>query len=153
MGSIWPEIRSLQARGLVVHRAVPPQEPAVKTRRVVRIARWLETLAERDEAFGRAGRQREAYALLEASGGSVELSHLTNVEGFSRPVVKALVEKRLVDEVDEEEVRDPFADMPTAPAQRHTPTADPARRSSTSSSFAPRSRAAAPRSCSCPRSP
>jgi primosomal protein N' (replication factor Y) len=96
----------------------------VKTRRVVRIARWLETLAERDEAFGRAGRQREAYALLEASGGSVELAHLTRVEGFSRPVVRALVEKGLAEEVEEEEVRDPFATMPAGPTQSHTPTPD-----------------------------
>jgi primosomal protein N' (replication factor Y) len=124
--SIWPEIRALEARGLIVHRAVPPQEPAVKTRRVVRIVRWLETLAERDEAFGRAGRQREAYGLLEASGGSVELTHLTNVEGFSRPVVRALVDKGLVDEVDEEEIRDPFAAMPAGPGPQLRPTPEQA---------------------------
>jgi primosomal protein N' (replication factor Y) len=126
MGSIWPEIRALEARGAIVHTVVPPQEPAVRTRRVVRIARWLETLPERDEAFGRAARQREAYALLEASGGSVELAHLTEVEGFSRSVVSGLVDKGLVDEVDEEEIRDPFAAMPTGPAPTFAPTPDQA---------------------------
>jgi primosomal protein N' (replication factor Y) len=126
MGSIWPEIRALEARGAIGHTVVPPQEPAVKTRRVVRIARWLETLGERDEAFGRAARQREAYALLEASGGSADLAHLTDVEGFSRSVVTALADKGLVDEIDEEEIRDPFAAMPNAPAPTFAPTPDQA---------------------------
>ncbi|MGE0157866.1 MAG: primosomal protein N' [Gemmatimonadales bacterium] len=126
MGSIWPEIRALEARGAILHTVVPPQEPSVKTRRVVRIARWLETLAERDAAFGRAARQREAYALLEASGGSMELAHLTNVEGFSRPVVRALADKGLVDELDEEEIRDPFAQMPAGPPPILAPTRDQA---------------------------
>ena len=124
--SIWPEIRALEARGAIVHTTVPPQEPSVKTRRIVRIARWLETLSERDEAFKRAGRQREAYELVEAAGGSVELSHLVNVEGFSRPVVRALAEKGLVEEVDEEEIRDPFAEMPSEPPPAHRPTRDQA---------------------------
>jgi primosomal protein N' (replication factor Y) len=116
MGSIWPEIRSLQARGALVHETVPPKDAAVKTRRVVRISRELGTLSEREEIFGRAGRQREAYELLEASGGAAELSHLTDVEGYSRSVVGGLEEKGLVELVDEEEIRDPFAhDPPPVP--------------------------------------
>ena len=35
MGSIWPEIRSLSKRQLIMHRTVPPAEPTAKTRRVV----------------------------------------------------------------------------------------------------------------------
>ena len=124
MGSIWPEIRALEARGAITHTTVPPQEPAVKTRRVIRIVRWLETLRERDEAFGRAGRQREAYELLEASGGSVDLAHLTDVEGFSRTVVKSLEEKGLVGASDEEEMRDPFAESPSTPPPDLVPTPD-----------------------------
>jgi len=122
MGSIWPEIRSLEARGALAHQTVPPQEPAVKTRRVVRVSRWLEALGERESAFGRAGRQREAYELLEAAGGSVELAHLVDVEGFSRTVVKGLEDKGLVELVDEEEIRDPFADMPAGAPGDLTPT-------------------------------
>ena len=121
MGSIWPEIRALEARGAITHTTVPPQEPAVKTRRVIRIVRWLDTLVERDEAFGRAGRQREAYELLEALGGSAELAHLTG-EGFSRAVAKGLEEKGLVGAVDEEEMRDPFAESPSTPPPNHVPT-------------------------------
>jgi primosomal protein N' (replication factor Y) len=124
MGSIWPEIRGLEARGAVAHRTVPPQEPVVKTRRVVRIAEELGTLSDREAAFGRAARQREAYELLEAAGGSAELAHLVDVEGFSRGVVSGLEEKGLVAIVDEEEHRDPFAEMPSAPAPDHVPTRD-----------------------------
>ena len=112
MGSVWPEVRSLAERGLLIHETVPPPPPSVKKRRIVRIARHVENLAQRDEIFGRAGRQREAYQLLEASGGSAELTTLMDVEGFSRGVIKGLEEKGLVSVVDEEEYRDPFADTP-----------------------------------------
>jgi primosomal protein N' (replication factor Y) (superfamily II helicase) len=112
MGSVWPEVRSLTARAVVVHETVPPAAPPVKTRLVVRIARHLGTLAERDEVFGRAGRQREAYASLEASAGSAELGHMTGNEGFSRSVITGLEKKGLVEVTAEEELRDPFADVP-----------------------------------------
>ena len=112
MGSLWPEIRSLGARGVLGHQTVPPPPPSVKTRRVVRIVRHLGTLAERDEVFGRAGRQKDAYGSLEAAGGVADLTHLTGAEGFSRSVVSGLEEKRLVEVADEEEFRDPFAGMP-----------------------------------------
>ena len=116
MGSIWPEIRSLEARGALDHRTVPPAEPSVKTRKVVRIVRQLEDLVERERVFGRAARQREAFQLLEASGGEADLAHLLTGEGFSRGVVGGLEEKGLVELVNEEEMRDPFADMmPSAP--------------------------------------
>ncbi|HUF77104.1 MAG TPA: primosomal protein N' [Longimicrobiales bacterium] len=122
MGSIWPEIRSLGARGALAHRTVPPAEPTVKTRRVVRIARHVEDLVERERLFGRAGRQREAYELLEASGGAAELAHLLDGEGFSRSVVSGLEGKGLVELADEEELRDPFAHMTPTPAERLEPT-------------------------------
>ena len=123
MGSIWPEIRSLKAAGLLGHETVPPQPPPVKTRRVVSIVRWLGDLAARDEIFGRAYRQREAFELLEASGGSAELAHLTDQHGFSRSVVSGLEEKELVEVTDEEVLRDPFEDSepPTPPDHRLTP--------------------------------
>jgi len=122
MGSIWPEIRSLRDRGVLTHTTVPPSEPAVKTRRVVRIARVLEDLQEREALFGRARRQREAFELLEASGGDVELAHLTGEGGFSRAVVSGLEAKGLATVVDEEVMRDPFADIPAAAPPDLTPT-------------------------------
>ena len=119
MGSIWPEIRSLKERRLLVHETVPPSDPPVKTRLVVSLVRHLGTLAERDEVFGRAARQREAYELLEASGGAAELAHLTGAEGFSRSVITGLEEKGLVDVHDEEVLRDPFADQVPESPPRH----------------------------------
>ena len=116
MGSVWPEVRSLCARGALTHEIVPPPPPTLRTRRVVRIVRHLENLAERDEVFGRAARQREAYQFLEAAGGSGELAALTGTEGFSRGVVSGLEEKGLVKVADEEAFRDPFEDLvPPAP--------------------------------------
>jgi primosomal protein N' (replication factor Y) len=123
MGSIWPEIRSLKARGLLGHETVPPPAPTVRIRRVVRILRHLESLQERDEVFGRAGRQREAYELLEASGGAAELSRLLSDAGLSRSVVSGLEAKGLVGLTDEEIARDPFEDRPTEPPPLLTPTA------------------------------
>jgi primosomal protein N' (replication factor Y) len=122
MGSLWPEIRSLKARGLLAHETVPPAAPPVKTRRVVRLCRYLESLKERDEAFGRATRQREAYELVEASGGAVELGNLVGEAGFSRSVVGGLADKGLVTLVDEEVMRDPFASMGTEAPPDLTPT-------------------------------
>jgi primosomal protein N' (replication factor Y) len=122
MGSVWPEVRSLTARGLLRHETVPPAEPSVRTRRVVRLVRELPNLAERDRVFGRAHRQREAYELLEASGGAAELAHLTGEEGFSRSVIAGLEEKGLVRLEDEEVVRDPFAGRPPGEPARHSLT-------------------------------
>ncbi|NJD18202.1 MAG: primosomal protein N', partial [Gemmatimonadetes bacterium] len=96
--------------------------PPVKTRRVVRLTRELGTLAERDDLFGRAGRQREAYEALEAAGGVQELSHLLDVLRFSRGVVSQLAAKGLVEVVEREVVRDPFADTPAPPPPAHVLT-------------------------------
>ena len=122
MGSIWNELRALEAQGLLDHEAVPPAEPTVRTRRVVRVARHLGTLEEREAVFGRAGRQQEAFDLLQASGGVAELAHLTGAEGFSRSVVTGLEEKGLVTVADEEEMRDPFAAEPPPPPADLVPT-------------------------------
>lgn len=124
MGSVWPEIRSLSERGVLHHETVPPPAPTVKTRRTVTISNPLETLLGREEAFGRAHRQREAYDFVEAAGGSVELSTILSDGGFSRSVVTGLEQKGLVAVTDEEEFRDPFADSDPAPPPDLTPTAD-----------------------------
>ena len=122
MGSIWPELRALEGSGMLEHEAVPPAEPSVRTRPVARISRVIGTLEERESLFGRAGRQREAYDLLQASGGAAELKHLLDVEGFSRSVLQGLEDKHLVEMVDEEEIRDPFAAEPAPVPQNLVPT-------------------------------
>jgi primosomal protein N' (replication factor Y) (superfamily II helicase) len=117
MGSLWPEIRSLSSRGLVRHEVLPPREPSVRSRKVVRLERWVPDLQAREELFRRSPRQREALELLESSGGSMELAHLLAQGGFNPSVVKALREKGVVGLEDEEVLRDPFKDRtPGKPA-------------------------------------
>lgn len=119
LGSIWPEIRFLAETGLVEHETLRPPPPPVRTRKVVRLRRWIADLAEREEVFGRATRQKECYELLEGAGGAVELARLQGVEGFSRSVVTGLETKELVDVCDEEILRDPFHEPPPeAPPER-----------------------------------
>ena len=125
MGSVWQEIRRLEALGVVHHRTLPPAEPTIRTRRVARIVRWLESLDERDEIFARARRQRASYEVLEAAGGSLPLASLLD-QGFSRAVVKGLVGKQVVEMLDEEVVRDPFSSVPVPDPPKLTPTSDQA---------------------------
>ena len=124
MGSIWPEIRSLVAGSVIGHEMVPPSKPPVKTKRVVRLIDRLGTLQARDEIFIRTPRQRAAYELLEALGGASELAHMIREEGFSRGVIKGLESKRLVGIFQEEEFRDPFADIPPTTPPPLVPTKD-----------------------------
>ncbi|MSR22981.1 MAG: primosomal protein N' [Gemmatimonadetes bacterium] len=106
--SIWPEIRALTGEGLLEHETLPPPEPPIKTRKVVRMIEWLSDLRVREECFGRARRQRECYEAIEAAGGAFELAILEREHGFSRTVVRALEEKGLARVQDEEVLRDPF---------------------------------------------
>ncbi len=113
MGSLWPEVRSLRDRGLLHHETLPPKDPPVKTRKAVRVERWLEDLSERDDLFRGAPRQGECYRLLESAGGEKLLSELMERGGFSRSVVRGLEAKGVVAVVEREETQDPF----TGPAE------------------------------------
>ena len=124
MGSLWPEIRRLTGRGILCHETFPPRDPPVRTQRVVRIATWLSSLADREQMFIRAPRQRDAYEMLETSGGSVELVHLLREGCFSRSVVAGLEEKGVVEVLDEEVLRDPFKDHPPSDPEPLVPTGD-----------------------------
>ena len=125
-GSAWREVRRLATVGLVERRTLPPSRPTVKTRKVVRLKRWVQDLSTRQELFARSPRQQQCYEFLEASGGAGELATLAQSEGFSRGVIAGLEDKQLVS-IDEEEVfRDPFrgsapsppVDHPLSPAQQ-----------------------------------
>ena len=127
MRSIWPEVRSLVARGLLCHKTMPPDPPRTLTRRVVRVARWLADLSERERIFGHAQRQREVYEWLEVVGGSAELAVLRERVGCSRSVITQMERKGVVAVVDEEVARDPFRDRgghrELASGSEHDPTA------------------------------
>ena len=122
MGSVWAELRRLAAAGVVSVETLPPRPPPVKTERVVRVARWIDDIEDLNALVGRARRQADAYQALAASGGTVELAHLTGQAGFSRGVIRGLEEKGLALVEDREVERDPFADIPTGEDQTHTPT-------------------------------
>ena len=124
MGSIWPEIRTLTAKGLLRHETLPPRDPPVRLRRVVRISDWLSSLGEREKVFSRAPRQQEALAMLESSGGSAELAHLLDRGGFSRSVIQGLEDKGVVELLEEEVLRDPFQGRPASRPKALTPTQD-----------------------------
>ncbi len=124
----WMAAYYIAPLGLVLRAALPTvlsgtgQGPGTmaRTRKVAHIARWLESLAERDAAFARAPRQQAAYEALERAAGSIPLASLVD-QGFSRGVVKALEGKGIVEVRDQEVVRDPFASTATEPPPDLTP--------------------------------
>jgi primosomal protein N' (replication factor Y) (superfamily II helicase) len=119
----WPVLRRMEERGFVrVETEGPRIEHAVRTRRVLRIARELPTLLARDEAFGRAKRQREAYEMIEGLGGRVEAAHLTAGLGFDSSLIRKMVKAGLLATEDEVVPRDPYAAMPAVEAPRLKPT-------------------------------
>jgi primosomal protein N' (replication factor Y) (superfamily II helicase) len=120
----WIAEYYLSSVGMVLRTALPNPLGAagadrVKTRRVLRLTRELPTLTLRDEIFGRAARQRECYEVVEAMGGAAPMTHLTE-QGFTRTVVRGLVDRDVAELVDEEVARDPFAAIP-APAGKVEP--------------------------------
>ena len=121
--------------GVVLRTALPAAltgatvpVPAVKTRRVARLATRLPTLMERDAAFARAKKQRELYELLESLGGSAPVELLLERMSFSPPVLKSLADRGLIEIGAETVERDPFATRAVASDPKHTPT--PAQRAS-----------------------
>lgn len=123
----WPVIRRLEEAGVLrVDMAGPRLAPAVQTHRVLRLTRELPTLQARDEAFGRAHRQRECYEVLEGMGGTADVAHLVGPLGFSYSVLNGLA-GRGVAEFDEQEVRrDPYGEVAAPEAVQHRPTAEQA---------------------------
>jgi primosomal protein N' (replication factor Y) len=119
----WPIIRRLEEQGILrVETEAPREQPPVRTRRMLAIARVLPTLLAREEAFGRAKRQREAYEVIEGLGGRVEAAHLTGQLGFTTEIVRQLVKKELLAVEEEEVARDPYAQVPDGVAPRLKPT-------------------------------
>ncbi|HEX7242132.1 MAG TPA: DEAD/DEAH box helicase, partial [Longimicrobiaceae bacterium] len=119
----WPTIRRLEEAGVLrVVAEAPRTEPAVRTRRVIRLVSEIPSLTERERVFGRAKRQRECFELVESMGGKAETAQLAGPLGFSYPIVNALVEKGLAVVEEEEFSRDPYAgiDAPEATAFRPT---------------------------------
>jgi primosomal protein N' (replication factor Y) len=111
----WVADYYVSSLGLVLRTALPnPLADAganpAKTRRVLRLTRELPSLTLREEVFGRAHRQRECFEQVEAAGGAVPVSQLTD-QGFSYAVINGLPERGVAEIVEERVDRDPFADV------------------------------------------
>ena len=108
--------------GLVFRAALPPgllggaaKARGELRRQVIRIVRELPTLTEREQVFGRARRQREAYETLESIGGQAEVVHMERQLGFGRSVLTGLVQRELAEITHETIERDPFAGLQVGP--------------------------------------
>ena len=103
--------------GLVYRTALPPgllgetrpSGTAELKRQVLELVGEAPTLLERDAAFGRAHKQRQAFETLEAIGGSASVAHLESHYGYSRTVLGGLVDRGLARITLESVTRDPFA--------------------------------------------
>jgi primosomal protein N' (replication factor Y) len=111
--------------GLVVRAAMPavlsrPEkpQPGHRTVRVLRITRELPTLAAREEAFGRAHRQRECYEVLESAGGELDVAHLTEQLSFSDSAIRGLVARGFAALFERSIERDPFSAIDPGPPPR-----------------------------------
>lgn len=124
LSTVWPVLHRLRAAGLVeIDERPPDTEPPVLTRQVIRLVGRLPTLSARQEAFGRAPRQREAYEMLEGIGGEAAVAHMERRLGCSRSVLHGLVGKGLAEIAEQTVRRDPLADLEAEAPARPTPTA------------------------------
>jgi primosomal protein N' (replication factor Y) (superfamily II helicase) len=125
----WIAEYYLTPLGMVLRGALPAllsdtgrNSPPERTRRVLRLTVELPTLTARDEAFGRALRQRECYEAIEAMGGRADTVHLAQTLGFSAGVLRGLVDRGLAEIRMERTDRDPFAEIVAGPPVRHALT-------------------------------
>ena len=106
---VWDVLQRLARSGVVKLEAVPPQlGPLPRRERIVTLTRALPTLLERHRVFGRAGRQREAYEVIDSMGGVASVQHLRRRLGFPRSVLGALVDRGVAQFTEAETLRDPF---------------------------------------------
>lgn len=109
-------LKSALPPGLLGGRADRGAAPRIKTVRMLRLVRDLETLTARERVFGRARRQLQAYETLEGLGGEASIRHLTVQLGFGRSVLDGLVAKGVAEILDRPVERDPYAgDAPSEP--------------------------------------
>ncbi len=112
--------------GIVLRAALPVAlgaarrpDPAVKTQRVLEVARALPTLTERDATFKRAPQQRAVYELLDTMGGRATAAQVLDATGCSASTLTALAKRGLIRIGHETVARDPFAARdPRSPRQQ-----------------------------------
>ncbi len=113
---VWETLQRLARVGAVeLHTVAPSLGPAPGSETVVTLTRTLSSLIERDEIFGRAKKQREAYDALDALGGEASMRRMIGELGFSRGVIRGLVDRGLAALEARERLRDPFEGVSTPP--------------------------------------
>jgi primosomal protein N' (replication factor Y) len=127
----WCATHYISPLGIVLRAALPAAlgsaahpTPVLRTHRVVRLTRRLDSLLERDELFRRTRRQREAYEFLEGLPGHVPVDHLIRQIGVSVAVLTAMKRRGLVELSHEAVDRDPLSARVTDPRALHAPTPD-----------------------------
>jgi primosomal protein N' (replication factor Y) len=95
--------------------------PTIKTRRVLVIARPLESLLERDTQFARAKQQRAVYEYIEALGGRASVESIREHLHVSDSVLSKLTQRGFVVVETETVGRDPFATR-AAKEPQHRPS-------------------------------
>jgi len=116
---VWDVLQRLARAGAVaLETEAPDLGPRARTERILVLTTALPTLLERERAFGRATRQREAYEVVDAAGGETPVRLLTTRLGFSASVVRGLVDRGVARIAERVDPRDPFRDVAgTVPAQ------------------------------------
>ncbi|HEY5218689.1 MAG TPA: primosomal protein N', partial [Gemmatimonadaceae bacterium] len=125
----WMSDYYIAPLGLVLRTMLPAALSAVKVptpvhkeRRVLRVARELPSLLERDQLFKRAPKQRALYEMLESLGGRAPIDHLVSQLGASPSAISALTKRGIVDIELEVVARDPFLSRPISDQRHHEPT-------------------------------
>jgi len=109
---VWDTLQRLSAAGAItLETEAPDLGPAARVERVLVLTELLPTLLERQEAFGRAKRQREAYEAADGLGGEIPIRLLTKQLGFTTSVVEGLVSRGIAKVEERERPRDPFDDL------------------------------------------
>ncbi|GBD31267.1 Primosomal protein N' [bacterium HR33] len=112
---VWDLLRRAEQAGALSLEVSPARLGiAPKTEKTVRLIRYLPSLLEREQVFGRALRQRELYETIDALGGEATVSHLVRQLGFSSALVRGLVRRGVAVYGERRVVRDPFAGVPEA---------------------------------------
>jgi primosomal protein N' (replication factor Y) (superfamily II helicase) len=92
-----------------------PAGPGERRERVLVLTKALPSLLERERAFQRTRKRRDAYEALEALGGSAPIRHLVTRLNLSTRVLAGLVEQGLARYAELARPRDPFAALSSPP--------------------------------------
>lgn len=119
---VWEVLQRLARAGVVSLETEPPRlGPAARREKFIVLTQALPTLLERERVFGRAARQRQLYEAIDAMGGEASVEHLRKRLGFSRAVIRALLDRGAARMSERETSRDPFRGIVGQSPERPSP--------------------------------